>query len=98
MGVSLPLKTSSPQAPIRVAQAERLKAHVSFMSEIQPARNYQNLKSLDAVGTYIEKHFKKAGLEPARQYFKVETIPILMFMLFGVIPNYPEWLSALITM
>jgi Zn-dependent M28 family amino/carboxypeptidase len=49
------------------ARTERVYKDVEFLTSITPARNYQNLKSLEKAFLYIEDEFKKAGAQPHRQ-------------------------------
>jgi hypothetical protein len=49
------------------ASTERTHKDVEFLTSILPARNYQNIESLQKVCAYIETEFAKAGAEPTRQ-------------------------------
>ena len=49
----------------------RLREHVEFLSGGEVARSYDHPERLDAVATYIEAEFQKAGLRPTRQSFEV---------------------------
>lgn len=49
------------------AQTERLYNDVAFLTALQPARNYQNLSSLEQAAQYIEAAFSKAGATPEIQ-------------------------------
>jgi hypothetical protein len=49
----------------------RLREHVEFLSGGEVARSHDHPERLDAVATYIEAEFRKAGLRPIRQSFEV---------------------------
>lgn len=49
------------------ARKERIYNDVDFLTALQPARNFQNLKSLEKASAYIEKEFNKAGANPENQ-------------------------------
>jgi hypothetical protein len=43
------------------ANSARLHADVAFLTAIQPARQYQNLASLNKAADYIRAEFEKLG-------------------------------------
>jgi Zn-dependent M28 family amino/carboxypeptidase len=49
------------------ADVDRLKEHVTFLTSIQPARNYRNTGSLEKVCSYLEETFRQLGALPVRQ-------------------------------
>ena len=49
----------------------RLREHVEFLSGGEVPRSYDHPERLDAVATYIEAEFQKAGLRPIRQTFEI---------------------------
>jgi Zn-dependent M28 family amino/carboxypeptidase len=49
-----------------------LQSHVKFLAEIQPPRNFENPESMKKAAAYIFDEFKKAGLQPREQKFKVQ--------------------------
>jgi len=50
---------------------QNLTNHVRFLTELNPARNYQNIESLAKASAYIEQHFESLGLETRRQVWTV---------------------------
>lgn len=50
----------------------RLKKDVAFISEIQPARNYRNVASLNIIAAYIEAEFEAAGGRVEVQEFEAD--------------------------
>ena len=50
---------------------QNLTNHVHFLTELNPARNYQNIESLAKASEYIEQHFASLGLETRRQVWTV---------------------------
>ncbi len=50
---------------------QNLTNHVQFLTELNPARNYQNIESLAKASEYIEQHFESLGLETRRQVWTV---------------------------
>lgn len=50
---------------------ENLKAHVKFLTEIRPFRNFNNPDSLDRAAGYILDNFKEHGRDAAYQIFNV---------------------------
>ena len=62
---SIPPPTDIAVEPIR------LREHVEFLSGGEVSRSHDHPERLDAVATYIEAEFQKAGLRPARQNFEV---------------------------
>jgi Zn-dependent M28 family amino/carboxypeptidase len=50
---------------------QNLTNHVRFLTELNPARNYQNIESLAKSSEYIEQHFESLGLETRRQVWTV---------------------------
>ncbi|OUJ73072.1 M28 family peptidase [Hymenobacter crusticola] len=54
-----------------VANQTRLHADVQFLTSLQPARNYQNLASLNKAADYIHAEFKKLGCSVQEQKFQV---------------------------
>ncbi|WP_324672026.1 M28 family peptidase [Hymenobacter sp. GOD-10R] len=69
-GPSLP---ASFQAPLTMTAASqtRLHADVKFLTSLQPARNYQNLASLNKAADYIHAELEKLGCPVQEQKFKV---------------------------
>lgn len=64
------VKTNNAQIP---AQAKRMHADVKFLTELSPARNYQNLVSLNAAADYIHDEFSKLNANKVeRQWFKAQ--------------------------
>ena len=51
---------------------KELEAHVKFLSELTPARNYKNIQSLNAAADYIERNFIAYGYSPQQQTYEVE--------------------------
>ncbi len=49
------------------AITENLYADVLFLTSVTPARNYQNLDTLEKVLSYIQSEFKKIGLQTSEQ-------------------------------
>ena len=49
------------------ADRKRLYNHVEFLTTLAPARNYQNVASLQKAASYIEQQFQNAGSTPERQ-------------------------------
>ena len=50
---------------------QNLTNHVRFLTELNPARNYQNIESLAKASEYIEQHFVSLGLDTRRQVWTV---------------------------
>ncbi|MBW8015178.1 MAG: M28 family peptidase [Planctomycetes bacterium] len=48
---------------------DNLRETVGFLTEIKPARNYQNLRSLEKAAGYISDKFAEYGFKPKRQEF-----------------------------
>lgn len=46
------------------AQTNRLYNYVAFLTALRPARNYQNVVSLEKAAQYIEEELSKAGATP----------------------------------
>jgi len=69
-GPSLPASFQAPQ-PMIAANQTRLHADVQFLTSLQPARNYQNLASLNKAADYIRAEFKKLGVAVQEQKFQV---------------------------
>ncbi len=55
-----------------VFDQKKLKEHVEFLSNISPARSYENIQSLDTTSEYIENEFIKYGFSPKHQTYEVE--------------------------
>ncbi|MCB9904380.1 MAG: M28 family peptidase [Planctomycetes bacterium] len=51
--------------------ADALRAHVSFLAELEPARSYGNAASLEKAAVYLEREFAAAGGRIVRQTFEV---------------------------
>lgn len=51
---------------------ERLYQDVSYLTELQPARNYQNLGSLNAAADYIKNEFEQLKARVETQSYEVE--------------------------
>ena len=49
------------------ANTERIYKDVEFLTSITPARNYQNLRSLQKTYTYVNDQLTRAGAKPAMQ-------------------------------
>jgi len=54
------------------AQTKRLYTDVEFLTTLVPARNYQNLASLEKTARYIEAEFAKAGATPEVQTWQAD--------------------------
>ncbi|WP_243900290.1 M28 family peptidase [Hymenobacter defluvii] len=54
------------------ANHTRLYADVQFLTELQPARNYRNLASLNQAPNYIQAALRQAGGQPQDQVFRVD--------------------------
>ncbi|MCC3158147.1 M28 family peptidase [Hymenobacter sp. 15J16-1T3B] len=54
------------------ADQDRLYADVKFLTDLQPARNYRNLASLNAAADYIKAEFGKLGCRVSEQPFAVD--------------------------
>ncbi|GAB2957708.1 M28 family peptidase [Hymenobacter coalescens] len=54
------------------ADQDRLYADVKFLTELQPARHYRNLTSLNQAADYIRAGFEQAGLPVQEQPFKAD--------------------------
>lgn len=54
------------------ADQTRLHADVKFLTELHPARNYQNLHSLNKAADYIKAEFGKLGCRVTEQPFTVD--------------------------
>ncbi|UOR04054.1 M28 family peptidase [Hymenobacter aerilatus] len=54
------------------ANHTRLYADVQFLTELQPARNYRNLASLNQAADYIREALHQAGGQPQDQVFRVD--------------------------
>lgn len=54
------------------ANATRLHADVEFLTTLQPARNYQNLASLNKAADYIHAELAKLGVAVEEQKYRVE--------------------------
>jgi Zn-dependent M28 family amino/carboxypeptidase len=54
------------------ANQARLYADVEFLTSLQPARNYQNLASLNKAADYIHAELAKLGVDVEEQVFQVE--------------------------
>ena len=50
---------------------QNLTNHVRFLTELNPARNYQNIESLAKASEYIVQHFASLGLDTRRQVWTV---------------------------
>ena len=55
-----------------VFDQKELEKHVRFLSELTPARNYKNMRSLNAASDYIERNFIEYGYSPQQQTYEVE--------------------------
>lgn len=55
-----------------VYDKKELEEHVAFLSALTPARNYRNIRSLNAASDYIERTFIGYGYSPQRQTYEVE--------------------------
>jgi hypothetical protein len=63
----------SPSLPMPTANATRLHADVKFLTSLQPARNYQNLASLNTAADYIYAELAKLGGPVQEQKYRVES-------------------------
>lgn len=54
------------------ADQERLYADVKFLTELHPARNYQNLASLNQAADYLRAEFARAGCRVTEQPFTAD--------------------------
>lgn len=54
------------------ADQTRLYADVKFLTELHPARNYQNLQSLNKAADYIKAEFSKLGCRVTEQPFTID--------------------------
>jgi Zn-dependent M28 family amino/carboxypeptidase len=54
------------------AQKDRLYKDVDFLTSINPARNYQNIKSLQSVCDYLKYEFISMGASPEEQVWLAE--------------------------
>lgn len=54
------------------ASSDRMEADVRFLTELEPARNYQNLVSLDKAADYVFDEFSKLDCRVERQWFADE--------------------------
>lgn len=64
------LPTSMRKSPIN-AEPEKLRAHVAFLTGIQPPRSFDNPESLDRVAGYIRAEWNKLGLTVEEKPFEV---------------------------
>lgn len=76
-GLALFLAAAVPQAENLVTAAspplaDRLEAHVRFLTGLNPPRNFDNPESLERAADYVREHFRDAGLEPEGQIFQVQ--------------------------
>jgi len=69
-----PVPSSHVRALYRMPAANqtRLHADVQFLTSLQPARNYQNLVSLNKAADYIHAELQKLGCPVQEQTFQVE--------------------------
>ena len=63
-------ETNSEKKPVTLP--EKLKAHVVWMCDQKPVRNFRNLKSMNECADYIKKHFEAVGLKVSFQEFEVQ--------------------------
>jgi hypothetical protein len=59
-------------SPMPTANATRLHADVEFLTSLEPARNYQNLASLNKAADYIHSELAKLGCPVQEQKYRVE--------------------------
>lgn len=52
--------------------ADSLRAHVEFLSKLDPPRSIQHPESLEKALCYLERAFSSLGMAPARQNFSVD--------------------------
>lgn len=64
--------TVAAQDPIMQADTARLYNDVLFLTELEPARNFRELASLEKAARHIEDEFRKAGAEPIDQRWKAD--------------------------
>ncbi len=62
-------KSNAVDIPV---QKDRLIKDVTFMAEIDPPRNHQNIVSLNTVADYIQKEFEQLEMETSIQTFIAE--------------------------
>lgn len=55
-----------------VVDAQKLKSHVVFLSGLNPARNYRNMKSLNQAAEYIKGQFEPYCEQVEYQNFAVD--------------------------
>jgi Zn-dependent M28 family amino/carboxypeptidase len=61
------------KSPAVRASKDRLYQHVDFLTDIQPARSFDNPQSLDTAANYIAHHLEKCKKATVtRQYFEVK--------------------------
>jgi len=53
------------------ADQKRIYGDVSFLTELRPYRNYQNVESLNAVCEYLKKEIAAVGLEATEQTWEI---------------------------
>ena len=66
-----PVRSSSVM-PTTKAKPQRLYADVEFLTSLRPARNYENLASLNQAADYIKAEFSKLGGEVVEQPFEAD--------------------------
>jgi hypothetical protein len=72
-GRPAPRPVASPLSPpMPTANATRLHADVEFLTSLQPARNYENLASLNKAADYIHAELAKLGVVVQEQKYRVE--------------------------
>lgn len=69
--LSLLNKTTGTQTMDNPVSADSLRAHVEFLSKLDPPRSVQHPGSLDKSLCYMERAFSAMGMSPARQVFGV---------------------------
>lgn len=62
-----PVSVNFEQDLSKGTQQDHLKEHVFFLTQVYPARSYENTASLDQCADYIFNHFSSLELDPSRQ-------------------------------
>lgn len=69
---SVPKKTTTALPADVPVPADSLRAHVEFLSKLEPPRNVHHPGSLDTALCYVERTFSSMGMAPARQTFAAQ--------------------------
>ena len=65
-------EASAPPAPKIPVRVDLLKKHVYALASISPARNHQNVPSLNQAASYIRNDWKQNGFEVFEQSYQVK--------------------------